>query len=282
MFETLMPTLNRIRQHLGGAPLYLVGGTVRDHFLGFPSLDLDLVVDAPFEAMDGYLLRFSEAFPDCSARLSMPYRTLSLKIDGHPVDLVPMRKEHYRAESHLPHVSRGTFIDDVLRRDFTVNSLYVRIEGSQSCRLIDPLHGLDDVNQRLLRLNYRGSFRDDPTRMIRLFIYRHRLDFAIAEDTLEQLDPTLMEKVPEGDLFRLIQEEIMAPTASDLLSSLSRHHLLVKLGIYHSVGFDDGEARRSRWMRLLRANPELTKTFEELGIYSTLVRKTGEVRSPWR
>lgn len=253
--------------------LYLVGGAVRDHFLGLNSRDLDLSLNVPLETMPLIRRNLEAAFPHADLRYVRRFGNVKMSLEEGEIDLVPLRRETYSPDSHLPQIESGTFIDDVLRRDFTVNSMYLKFVLGQEDALIDPLGGLKDLRNRVLRLNYPDSFMDDPTRMVRLFVYRHQLDFNIAPETLAALDPSLMVKVPVNDLFGFIQRIMVHPNGQDIMLALADHKLLERIGIASVPVWPEGSSLRQRWELMLDDNPHLIKTFEDLGIYSKLLGK---------
>lgn len=159
----------------GGAP-YLIGGGVRDLLLGRDTADLDIVVvgDAPAVAAD-----LADQF---GADLTVHERfgTATLAPPGGPqLDLITARREHYPAPGALPVVTPGGLDDDLRRRDFTINAIAASLDPASFGRLVDPLGGRADLARGLVRALHPGSFRDDPTRMLRAIRYAGRLAFAI-------------------------------------------------------------------------------------------------------
>ena len=155
-------------------PLYLVGGMVRDRLLleeppAGDALDLDLAVDADpsplVAALPDAQWVVHDRFGSALARLA----------DGSRIDLVPTRSERYPAPAALPVVEPAPIDADLGRRDFTINAAAFALSGPRSGALLDPHEGARDAARRRLRVLHPQSFRDDPTRLIRLCRYAARI-----------------------------------------------------------------------------------------------------------
>ena len=158
------PELGAVRE-AGDAPVYLVGGAVRDLLLGHSRSDIDLVVigdAASLAANLGAEMVEHERFSTAKAQL-----------DGHEIDIASAREETYAQPGALPEVSpAGTIEADLRRRDFTINAMALPLQGE--ARLIDPHGGRDDLERNLLRALHTRSFVDDPTRALRAARYASR------------------------------------------------------------------------------------------------------------
>ena len=155
-------------------PLYLVGGMVRDRLLlkeppAGGALDLDLAVDADPAPLIAALPTAQwvdhDRFGSASVRLA----------DGSRIDLVRTRSERYPAPAALPVVEPAPIEADLGRRDFTINAAAFALSGPHSGALLDPHGGARDAARRRLRALHPRSFRDDPTRLIRLCRYAARI-----------------------------------------------------------------------------------------------------------
>jgi tRNA nucleotidyltransferase/poly(A) polymerase len=253
--------------------MYLVGGIVRDDLLNLTSKDIDICLDTGFLNMKRISQLLMNAFPDRNVQFIERFNNVKLSHDNFNIDIVPFRKEFYKGASNYPSIHEGTFIDDVLRRDFTINSIYMKYMGKGCISLIDPLGGLRDINNHTLKLNYHGSFSDDPTRMIRMFIYQHRLGFEIDHHTIKEIDAELMTKINPSLVFSLVQDFLQEPTSKNILESLIEWRLLDGFGITDVGFFEPSINIREQWGNLIEVNPKLIKTFEDLGIYSKLLKK---------
>ncbi len=157
--------------------IYLVGGAVRDLMLGGQPVDLDLMlpgaVDAVAGRLGGELLRHDR------------FGTAGGELDGHRYDLARSRQETYPRPGALPEVSPADVEADLARRDFTVNAIALAVLGPHRGRLIAVESAIQDLERGLLRVLHERSFRDDPTRLLRLARYQARLGFAVEPYTLE-------------------------------------------------------------------------------------------------
>lgn len=163
-----------------GAPAYLVGGFVRDLLLGRDNRDLDVVVegDGPAFARElasalGGTVRVHEAF-----------LTASVRSEGQAVvDVASARSEFYRAPAALPEVETSALRQDLYRRDFTINTLAIRLGPDGPYELVDFFGGQRDLKDGVLRVLHSLSFIDDPTRVLRAVRLSLRLDFRISPET---------------------------------------------------------------------------------------------------
>lgn len=187
-----------------GWGLYLVGGYVRDSLLSIPDYDIDVSVegDAPelaraVAAETGAQVEVHDAFG--TALLAWEPEAAAFDID-----LVTARRETYERPGALPTVEPGTILDDLARRDFTVNAMAVRIEPEGTGPLLDPHGGLADLQASVLRVLHDRSFIDDPTRIFRAVRLAVRLALTIDPDTA-----TLMQQaVKDGALATVSMDRI--------------------------------------------------------------------------
>jgi tRNA nucleotidyltransferase (CCA-adding enzyme) len=174
--------------------VHLVGGAVRDLLLSRlldagaggseepdqssrrEVRDLDLVAEGDVAAL--------------AARLGGRYLTherfgtAKVTLDGCGYDLAMARRETYAEPGALPDVSPATLTEDLLRRDFTVNSIAITLGGPRAGELTAAPNALEDLGARRLRVLHDRSFLDDPTRLIRLARYASRLGFEVESGTL--------------------------------------------------------------------------------------------------
>jgi len=166
-------------------PLYIVGGFVRDLLLGQPGLDFDLVIEG--DAIG--LARAMASRHGGKVTVHTRFRTAQWfppPENGLPefVDLISARSESYKLPGALPTVTPGTLTDDLQRRDFSINTLALRLDGEHFGELRDDLGGLEDLQAGLIRVLHPASFADDPTRMFRVIRYEQRYGFQITAETL--------------------------------------------------------------------------------------------------
>jgi len=197
----------RLLAALAGPDVHLVGGTVRDLLLGEAPRELDLVVERPLVSVLAKL--------DGSKVLHGRFETASVLTScGGRIDLARSRRERYPRPGALPQVEPAPLAEDLLRRDFTVNALALTLGGPNRGELHGPPQALADLERRQLRVLHPRSFRDDPTRLLRLARYQARLSFSVEPQTellaREALAAGVMETVScariGGELFRNLGE----------------------------------------------------------------------------
>lgn len=165
-----------------GVRAYLVGGPVRDLILKRPNIDIDITVE-------GNAIRLAEAFAAAhkgSSLIRYPaFRTATVKMpQGLDLDFATARSEVYPYEGSFPKVTPSNLIEDLFRRDFTINAIAVGLNPMQYGCLIDPLGGMADIKNRKIRIMHERSFTDDPTRILRAARFKARLQFRMDTRTL--------------------------------------------------------------------------------------------------
>jgi poly(A) polymerase len=189
-----------------GHDLYLVGGSVRDAFLGREVVDFDFATDARPEQV----VRILRTWADGVYEVGAAFGTVGARKDGHTIEVTTYRSEAYRDDSRKPTVTFSDDIEtDLSRRDFTVNSIALALPGLEP---VDPHHGLSDLAAQTLRtpLAPQISFGDDPLRMLRLFRFQASLGF--------KPDPSAIEAVREAaPRLRIISSERIRDEMSKLM-----------------------------------------------------------------
>lgn len=166
------PLLERLRDRGG---VHLVGGAVRDLLLGRTPTELDLVAeggaDQVVRQLGGTVLRHER------------FGTWTVVVDGFSYDIAQARTETYAHPGALPEVAPASLARDLLRRDFTVNAMALALGGPEAGSLTAAPGALEDLENQRLRVLHDQSFRDDPTRLLRLARYQSRLGFAVEYHT---------------------------------------------------------------------------------------------------
>ena len=176
----ILTVLQEIGQLAGetGLSAYAVGGMVRDFLLNRENLDFDVAVEGDaiglaqclFERWEGKIHAHSE------------FGTGTLtRSDGLKIDFVSARRETYPRPGALPLIRFGTILDDLHRRDFSINALAVSLNPATFGELVDRTNGLRDLQTGQIRALHDRSFIDDPTRIFRAIRYEGRYGFQIVD-----------------------------------------------------------------------------------------------------
>jgi poly(A) polymerase len=161
-----------------GHELALVGGPVRDVFLGVVPGDLDLTTDAPPERV----LALVEGWADHIWTVGIAFGTVGVRKGSAIFEITTYRSEAYSLKSRKPDVVYGTSLrEDLSRRDFTINAMAARLP---SYEFVDPFGGLDALRSRELRTpgSPEDSFSDDPLRILRAARFVAKLGLHVADD----------------------------------------------------------------------------------------------------
>lgn len=177
-----------------GLRVYLVGGTVRDLFLGRPEVDLDLAVEGDGLSFAGELAR------QLGGRVVFHERFLTATVywSGERVDVATTRREFYPHPGSLPEVEPADLEADLARRDFTVNAMALPLNAGDLNAIVDPFGGRLDLDKRILRVLHEDSFSDDPTRLLRGIRFASRLKFALEGKTYHLARQALVDGYLEG------------------------------------------------------------------------------------
>ncbi|WP_370584424.1 CCA tRNA nucleotidyltransferase [Ornithinimicrobium cryptoxanthini] len=161
-----------------GHELALVGGPVRDAFLGRTSPDLDFTTSATPEQIEAALAGWAEQTWD----IGREFGTIGARRQGTTVEVTTYRADAYDPDSRKPVVAFGDNLeDDLVRRDFTVNAMALRLP---ELVFADPHHGLGDLAQGVLTTPHTAevSFSDDPLRMMRAARFTAQLGLTVDDD----------------------------------------------------------------------------------------------------
>lgn len=178
-----------------GYSVYAIGGFIRDIFIMQENLDIDVVVEG-----DG--IKFAEAFakehPGVRARYHSKFNTAVLIFpDGFKVDIATARLEYYESPAALPVVEAGSLRNDLYRRDFTINSLAVKLNPDNFGILLDFFRGISDIKLGYIRVLHNLSFVEDPTRVFRAIRFEQRFGFKIGK-----LTASLIHNAVKHDFFQ--------------------------------------------------------------------------------
>jgi poly(A) polymerase len=214
-----------------GHELALVGGPVRDALLGRPVQDLDFTTDARPDQTIAIIRPLAEAWWD----IGRAFGTIGAKLGDDTVEITTYRADSYDGVTRKPEVVFGDTLDgDLVRRDFTVNALALRVP---EVRLVDPAGGVDDLIAGVLRTpsTPERSFGDDPLRMLRAARFTAQLGFAVSEDTVaamtamaDSLDIVSAERIRD-ELVKLLSAADPGPGLEMLVDTGLAERILPEL-----------------------------------------------------
>ncbi|MDW7711963.1 MAG: CBS domain-containing protein [Deferrisomatales bacterium] len=221
--------LGRLAQE-GGAKAYLVGGIVRDLLLRRDNLDIDVVVEG-----DGLALA-SEAARQWGAKVRAHPVFGTAKIitaDGLHIDVATARTEYYRRPASLPTVEWSSLKLDLYRRDFTVNTLALRLAPDRLGEVIDFFGSLRDLKEGMVRILHNLSFVEDPTRILRALRFQLRFGFRLGRQTQKLLRSAVrMGFLSQARGRRLFHEWVHLMEEADpleALDALDEHGILAAI-----------------------------------------------------
>ncbi|HEY6872435.1 MAG TPA: A-adding tRNA nucleotidyltransferase [Geobacteraceae bacterium] len=238
-------------------PVYVVGGFVRDLLLGIENDDVDVTVEG-----DGIL--FAETFAGrfgCRCKSHQKFGTAVIVFpDGFKIDVASTRVEYYESPGALPTVERSSLKADLYRRDFTINTLAIRLNTAEFGVLIDYFGGQRDIQERVIRVLHNLSFVEDPTRVFRAIRFEQRLGFHIATHTENLIKNAVkMNFLEKLGGKRLLTELVLILREKEPLRAVER---LADLGLVRFIHPDLRLTAGSR--RLLEEAQQIVSWFELL------------------
>ncbi|MBI5846421.1 MAG: CBS domain-containing protein [Nitrospirae bacterium] len=247
-----------------GFSAYLVGGSVRDLLLGKENLDIDLVVEG-----DGIgFANILAAQIGAKVKPHDKFGTAQVKLGTLRIDIATARTEYYESPAALPKVESSSIKKDLYRRDFTINTLAIRLNSNDFGLLIDFFGGQRDLKEKTIRVLHNLSFVEDPTRAFRAIRFSERFGFRLSRHTA-----FLMKSAIEMNLFtrlsgsRLYEELLLSLHETNPVLTLKRlsDHGLLKV-IHEKIVFDkqleaelESTAETLAWYNLLYLDQKIEK-----------------------
>lgn len=244
--------------------LYFAGGVVRDYFLRKNTKDFDLVLEGNLEDF------LKELFKEVKGEIlfKSQFLTYKVNIEGNSgktfiIDLVTARRELYEAPATLPKVFPSSFKEDILRRDFTINTLILGLTPPYEGKLLDLLGGKRDLEKGIIRPLHLFSFVEDPTRIFRGIRYKVRFNFEWSEEFYQALNKAFeissLEKLTGSRIYQELKLYLLKESLENLKDLLE---LTYDLGVFEKVGL---KLKRERFLNLVKWLEVLEKelTFQE-------------------
>ena len=281
-----------IEAELSGKEVYLVGGFVRDLILNRRNKDIDVMVV-------GNGIDFAKLISkklNKKLQIFKNFGTAMLKTENYDIEFVGARKESYSKDSRNPVVEQGTLVEDLSRRDFTINSLAISLNKKNYGEIIDLFNGRADIDKKIIRtpLDPKTTFHDDPLRMMRAARFASQLEFLVDKNNLEfiksenkrieiiskerindELNKILMSKKPSVGLKVLKESgllELILPEICDLQGIDEIEGKTHKDNFYHTLKVLDNICENTenlwlRWVALLHdiGKPKTKKFNKKIG-----------------
>jgi tRNA nucleotidyltransferase (CCA-adding enzyme) len=236
MIEERVPdAVRRILRSVGavadeaGFPAYLVGGIVRDLFLRVENYDIDIVVEGDGIVFAGMLVRKLGGRMKTHQKFGTAVVVLP---DGRKIDIATARLEYYETPAALPTVELSSIKKDLYRRDFTINTLAVRLNRDRYGELIDFFGGLRDIKERTIRILHNLSFVEDPTRVFRAIRFEQRFGLQIGKHTLN-----LIRNAVDLKLFHKLSGERIYDELVQMFSELDPLKVVRRMEELHVLQF---------------------------------------------
>lgn len=218
--------------------IYVVGGFVRDIFLHRENLDIDLVIEG-----DG--IEFARKVTSKHNGRVKIHRTFGTAVitfpDGFKVDVASARLEYYEYPAALPKVEMSSIKLDLYRRDFTINTLAIRLNPSFFGELIDFFGARKDIKEKTIRVIHNLSFVEDPTRILRAIRFEQRFGFRIGKLTFSLIENAVkLNFLDRLDGRRLLSELVLMLQEDEVILNIRRMHEFNILRFIHpKVTFDN-------------------------------------------
>ena len=249
---------------------YVIGGFVRDLLINRPSKDIDIVIIG-----DGIAIARKTAMrigPDVNVSVFKTFGTAMLKDNDFEIEFVGARKESYLSHSRSPEVENGTLEDDQNRRDFTINALAISLNANDYGLLIDPFHGLADLQAGIIKtpLEPGITYSDDPLRMMRSIRFATQLNFKIDTDSLaaltvhrDRIKIVSMERISDE-----LNKIILSPQPSIGFKLLYETGLLKiifpQMAALHGVQYMQGKGHKDNFFHTLEVLDNISGMTENL------------------
>lgn len=267
-------------------PAFVIGGYVRDFYLGRDSKDIDIVtLGSGIELAE---LVAENLGNDVKVNVFKNFGTAMLRFGDMEIEFVGARKESYRIDSRKPIVEDGTLEDDQKRRDFTINAMAFCLNSQSFGNLSDPFNGINDLEKKIIRtpLEPNTTFSDDPLRMMRAIRFAAQLNFNIEEGTFSAITEN-KERLKIVSSERIIDEfnKILAtPKPSIGINLLSESGLLEvffpELNNLHGVEEKQGKQHKDNFYHTLEVLDNISLNSDNIWLrWAALLHDIGKPRT---
>ncbi len=209
---------------------YIIGGFVRDLIIGRKNFDIDIVVEGDATKFAKKIAKLFNA----KAHTFDRFKTATVVFpDGNRIDFASARTEVYRSPGALPEVDMAPLKKDLMRRDFTINTLAIKINSKDFGKLIDFFGGLKDIKDKKIRVLHSLSFVEDPTRILRALRFATRYRFELGSHTEKLLKMAVQRKLfktVEGQrIYHELKQIMLEDNPLRVLNKLEKYKVLSSL-----------------------------------------------------
>ncbi len=253
-----------------GYESYVVGGFVRDLYLKRKSKDVDFVtIGSGVTLAKAVAKRFNKA----SLAVFKNYGTAQIKTDHWEFEFVGARKETYDRKSRKPKVEDGTFLEDISRRDFTINTLAISLNGNFG-ELIDTYNGIEDLENGIIKtpLNPKVTFSDDPLRMMRAIRFATQLKFYIEKETFKALKSEFnrLSIISQERITEEVQKIMLTPKPSIgfklMFDTKLLHQFFPAMVQLQGVEFREGKGHKDNFYHTLQVLDQTCDKTDDLWV----------------
>ena len=251
-------------------PAYVIGGWVRDIFLQRPSTDIDVVVVGSGIQLASLVARKLDR--EKKLKVYKNFGTAMLRYKEWQVEFVGARKESYRSDSRKPLVEDGTLMDDMRRRDFTINAMAISLSRQDFGTLLDPFQGMEDLKNRTIRtpLDPDITYSDDPLRMMRAVRFAAQLDFDVDAHSFEairknaeRINIVSIERVMD-EFNKIMLSDVPGRGIKMLRSAGLLQHFFPELDKLYGVDVVEGRAHKDNFYHTTKVLDNLSRRTDDL------------------
>ena len=193
---------------------FIVGGFVRDLILNNKlNKDIDIMcVGSGIDLAKAFHSKIKPNVTPSKINIYKRFGTAMISHDNYKIEFVGARKESYSEDSRNPSIEMGSFMDDMLRRDFTINTLALSLNTKTFGNLIDTFDGINDLEKGVITTPTEPdkTFIDDPLRMLRAVRFACQLDFQIDKNTTKSI-------IKNSDRINILSSERIADEINKIL-----------------------------------------------------------------
>ncbi|MEM6892294.1 MAG: HD domain-containing protein [Bacteroidota bacterium] len=267
-----------------GQETYVIGGFVRDFFLGKTTpKDIDIVTVGNGIALAKKVAQSLPKKPKVSVFKN--FGTAMIHADDMELEFVGARKESYRQNSRKPIVENGTLEDDQNRRDFTINALAISLNPENYGALLDPFEGRKDLEARILKtpLAPEETYSDDPLRMMRAIRFATQLNFKIELESLkaitaqkDRIQIVSKERIVD-ELHKIMLAQKPSIGLKLLLETGLLHFLLPELEALQGIEEVEGQTHKDNFWHTLEVVDNISATTDNLWLrWAALLHDIGK------